>query len=279
MASRFWVGGTGTWDASDTTHWAATSGGAGGQSVPGSADTVTFDGSSGGGTVTVNTTVNVVSIAMPTFTGHLNFSVNNNDVTVQTFGNSGTATRTLSMGNGAWTITGTGNSAWNHTVVTGLTFNKNSANITLSAGVSAARTFQAGPLTYNDLTIGAASNSTLTTLGTGAYAFNNLIINAGSNVSIVGGATVTANALNIAGSSGTETLITSNAPGTAATLSVASGTQTFDWCALRDLTFSGGATFAATNSFDLRGNSGITITPPAGGGSTGYPASRKQTGM
>ena len=41
VASRFWVGGTGTWDASDTTHWAATSGGAGGQSVPGSSDSVT----------------------------------------------------------------------------------------------------------------------------------------------------------------------------------------------------------------------------------------------
>jgi hypothetical protein len=54
MANRFWVGGTGTWDAADTTHWAATSGGAGGQSVPGAGDAVTFDGASGGGTVTVN---------------------------------------------------------------------------------------------------------------------------------------------------------------------------------------------------------------------------------
>ena len=61
MASRFWVGGTGTWDASDTTHWAATSGGAGGQSVPTASDTATFDASSGGGTVTVNTTVNISS--------------------------------------------------------------------------------------------------------------------------------------------------------------------------------------------------------------------------
>lgn len=43
MASRFWVGGTGNWDASTTTNWAATSGGAGGQSVPTSVDNVTFD--------------------------------------------------------------------------------------------------------------------------------------------------------------------------------------------------------------------------------------------
>jgi hypothetical protein len=49
MANRYWVGGTGNWDASTTTHWSATSGGAGGATVPVASDTVTFDGSSGGG--------------------------------------------------------------------------------------------------------------------------------------------------------------------------------------------------------------------------------------
>jgi len=33
MAVRYWVGGTGNWDNSDTTHWSATTGGAGGSSV------------------------------------------------------------------------------------------------------------------------------------------------------------------------------------------------------------------------------------------------------
>lgn len=42
-ASRFWVLGTGNWDASTTTNWAASSGGAGGNSVPTSSDDVTFD--------------------------------------------------------------------------------------------------------------------------------------------------------------------------------------------------------------------------------------------
>lgn len=42
MANRYWVGGTGNWDAT-TTHWSATSGGAGGQSVPGTGDDVFFD--------------------------------------------------------------------------------------------------------------------------------------------------------------------------------------------------------------------------------------------
>ena len=43
MANRFWVGGTGDWDASTKTHWAATSGGAGGETVPTSSDDVYFD--------------------------------------------------------------------------------------------------------------------------------------------------------------------------------------------------------------------------------------------
>lgn len=41
--TRYWVGGTGNWDAATTTHWSATSGGAGGASVPTSVDTVIFD--------------------------------------------------------------------------------------------------------------------------------------------------------------------------------------------------------------------------------------------
>jgi hypothetical protein len=55
MADRYWVGGTQTWDNVAGTKWATTSGGAGGASVPFSADNVIFDTNSGTGTVTVNT--------------------------------------------------------------------------------------------------------------------------------------------------------------------------------------------------------------------------------
>lgn len=43
MADRFWVGGTGTWSTVLTTNWSATSGGAGGASVPTAADSVFFN--------------------------------------------------------------------------------------------------------------------------------------------------------------------------------------------------------------------------------------------
>lgn len=43
MANRYWVGGSGTWDTTSTTHWSASSGGASGASVPTAADSVFFD--------------------------------------------------------------------------------------------------------------------------------------------------------------------------------------------------------------------------------------------
>lgn len=53
MADRYWRGGTGQWNTSTTTNWSATSGGAGGASVPTAADSVFFDDNSGTGTVTL----------------------------------------------------------------------------------------------------------------------------------------------------------------------------------------------------------------------------------
>jgi hypothetical protein len=46
MADRYWILGTGTWDATSTTNWSTSSGGAGGASVPTAADNVFFDANS-----------------------------------------------------------------------------------------------------------------------------------------------------------------------------------------------------------------------------------------
>lgn len=77
MSARFWVGGTGNWDAATTTNWAATSGGVGGQSVPTSGDTVTFDTLSNATayTVTVTATANCSDISFTNpLTGALTFA-------------------------------------------------------------------------------------------------------------------------------------------------------------------------------------------------------------
>lgn len=57
MADRYWVGGTGTWNSSNTTNWSTSSGGTGGASVPTSVDDVYLDGNSGAGTITLSGTL------------------------------------------------------------------------------------------------------------------------------------------------------------------------------------------------------------------------------
>jgi hypothetical protein len=168
MAARFWVGGTGTWDAVDTTHWSASSGGVGGASVPVSVDDVALDGSSGGGTVTVNTDFTVNSLTTGAFVGTLTFSTNNNSPTMGAFSGTGSAVRTFSMGNGTWTIIGTGTN-WNMSTTTSLTFNANSSTIIFTA-TAAGFTMQGGSLTYNNVT--STSSQTFTLNGTNT--FNNL---------------------------------------------------------------------------------------------------------
>ena len=65
MADRYWVGGSGTW--ATTARWAASSGGAGGQSVPTANDDVYIDTNSNTGTgsftITVSATANCRSIS------------------------------------------------------------------------------------------------------------------------------------------------------------------------------------------------------------------------
>lgn len=55
MANRFWIGGSGNWNS--TAHWSATSGGAGGVSVPGSSDDVFIDTNSISGSTIINLNV------------------------------------------------------------------------------------------------------------------------------------------------------------------------------------------------------------------------------
>lgn len=72
MADRYWVGGTASWDGTAGTKWALTSGGAGGQAVPTTADDVFFTAASGAVTCTIATgNTGAKSINCTGFTGTL----------------------------------------------------------------------------------------------------------------------------------------------------------------------------------------------------------------
>ena len=69
MADRYWVGGTASWDATVGTKWATTSGGAGGASVPTSADDVFFSALSTGTCTIATGNTGAKSINCTGFTG------------------------------------------------------------------------------------------------------------------------------------------------------------------------------------------------------------------
>jgi hypothetical protein len=93
-------------------------------------------------------------------------------VAVGFFSASGSTLRTLKMGSGTWTLSGTG-SIWDTATTSNLNFYKSTANIVLSDTSATARTFVGGSLSYNKLTIGGATGISTTTI-TGSNQFTEL---------------------------------------------------------------------------------------------------------
>jgi hypothetical protein len=208
MANRFWVGGTGTWNASNTANWAATTGGAGGQSVPGSADLVTIDSNSGSGTITINSTIDILSLTFNTANNIiLDFSVNNNNVTIRSqFACTGTSVRTLKMGSGVWTFNySSGNATlWNFVTNTNLTFDAGQSTIKFTYGGTGIHTFAGGGLTYYTFEI-ARGSSTAQTIITGSNTFANFIDNtstAAHTISFTAATTTSFYNFNVRGNAG-----------------------------------------------------------------------------
>lgn len=123
-ASRYWVGGTDTWNATPGSKWATTSGGAGGAGVPTKSDDVYFDANSGSGTVTLESGyfAQVKSFNATGFTGTL-FAATSSSI-----GPGGTSSGDVTLGSGM-TLSGEGRFEMNYNVGT-------TCNITTNGVVS-----------------------------------------------------------------------------------------------------------------------------------------------
>lgn len=270
MALRFWVGGTGTWDASDTTHWAATSGGAGGQSVPGSADSVFLDASSGGGTVTVNFggLITLVSMDCSAFTGTLDFATNDNSVTLTGSGNvftgGTTATKTINMGDGTWTLSNATNAVFTLSGANAnLTFNANGSTIAFTG--AGTKTIIAGGKTFNNITAAASSGTGNFNINSGSsLTASSLSIAAPNLFQAANNGTITT--LSFTGTSASTPIIMNAGGLTTRTMAIANN-FTPSWCSIDTITFSGG-THVASNSFGVN-VSGITVNAPPGSSGSG----------
>lgn len=274
----FWIGGTGTLDlATDSAHWSNTSGGVTCSCEPLTTNTLTFDGSSGGGTVTVNANITANGITADAFTGTLDWATNNNNVTINagfTFSMSGAATHTLNMGSGTWTINGqnstTGITLFNLATDSALTLSAASVNLVFAAQTgTGTRTLQLGTSrTYGTITFASqtskngvvgfnfATGLTVTTLNVGAGNF--MQINVG----------FTATNLNFTGNSATlPAVLMGAAGGTTGPITITTTTPSGGGVMFRGITLSGGSA-ALTNCFDMFSNSfgSNTCTAPSTGG-------------
>ena len=280
MALRYWVGGTASWDNTAGTKWALTSGGAGGQAVPTSADDVFFDAASGVNTVTISTgAIGSKSINCTGFTGTL----------AGTSGISVAGSITLAAGmtfsySGGIILSGTGTITSAGKTFSG-SVNPNLAGITVTLGsaltVSGGFSLLAGTLNLNGFTLSTvvflSSNSsvraitfgsanialTTTSAGSGALQMANA-----TNFTYTGTGGFTRNQSQIAyvefgsTSGGTATNapnLTVNAGASALTITAASHFKTLNFtgstCTVTgttnlygDLTLASGGTYTALNT-------------------------------
>ena len=266
MADRYWVGGTASWDGTAGTKWSTTSGGAGGASVPTSADDVFFDNLSTGTCTISSGNTGAKSINCTGFTGTLAGSAN---ITV-----SGSVTLVAGM---TFTYTGT------------LTINA-SSTIT-SAGKTFSGTININgsgiTVTLGDAYVSTSNNSLLVTQGTLNTANYNITCHSintnNSNIRTItlGSSTITLNGI----SNGFDALSNTN-------LTFNAGTSTFVFSATNQLLRAGSAggsgltfhnvsfTSTTSNSPSISGINtfnNLTVTGPAAAGVTQVTFDSRQT--
>jgi len=160
------------------------------------------------GTAQLGDAFNIVNQAFTLVSG--TFDAVSYNVTTGIFSSSGSIIRTLKLGSGTWTLSGTG-TVWDASTTTNLNFYKGTADIVLSDTSTTARTFAGGGLSYNKLTIGGATGiSTLTITGNNQFTELASTKTVAHTISIstsqtFGKWTVTGTAGNVVTLSGTET--------------------------------------------------------------------------
>jgi hypothetical protein len=265
MANRYWVGGSGTWDAVNTANWSATSGGAGGASVPTAADTAFLDAASGAAVVTLGANVSVLRLLLnDVFTGTLAFngfkvSIVGNNATVFTGSSVGSVTGTPTIDLTYSGATGT------RTITTYSTSETSVFNFNITAGTdiiaSATRvkslnftgfsgTFEIGTATrivYGSLTLSAGMTVTSNTgnlrfgatSGTVTHTFNGKTLDCPVEFNAPGSTQVLSDALTV---------------GATRTLTLTAGT----------IKFKSGATSSA-GTFAIAGSPSVTLNATTGG--------------
>lgn len=203
------------------------------------------------------------------------FNANNYNLTCTSFASSNTNTRTITMGSGLWTLSGTA-TVWNTSVVTNLTFNKDTANILLTNSTISSVSFASGPLTFNKLTIGGGAGTGLvninSTVGSAAGSYAELASTrtAAFNLQLGNSSTAVIGTWSVSGTPDNVVTVNSPTAGTRRTFTLTNVTSGIDYLAVQDIgELSGSKFYVGANSTDNGNNSNVIFTNPPVAAATG----------
>ena len=203
-----------------------------------------------------------VTVVQGTFNAN-NFAVTLNGAAGGVRVDSGTAARTIAIGSGIWTISGT--SPWTLTT-TGTTI---TGTGTLRFNSASSKTFAGGGGNYSGITVDNAGAGALVVTGSNAIGTLSNSVQP-TTFSFTAGTTQTITNWSVSGTLGNLVTIQS-ATAASHTLSKSTGTVSADYLTIsRSTATSSGATwYAGANSTDGSNNSGWVFTAPAAGTSGG----------
>lgn len=260
MANRYWVGGSGTWDTTSTTHWSATSGGSGGASVPTTADAVIFDYNSFSGSATValqdGATLNCASLSF--VTAYTAQYLTTSGTTLNCAGSISISGGASNVTLGASTVYCTG---WN--IGASSVLSAASATIVLNAGATAS--FAGGSNTYGTLLIANdAVTSTTTVTGNNTFTTLRSTKTVAHSIVLPADRTTTISNWAVAGSAGALASIRSSSSTTKTNLVYSgAGVVSTDYISANDVAASPANTwYLGTHSVDGLDNTGLIFTNP-----------------
>jgi hypothetical protein len=210
------------------------------------------------GTVTLNGSLSL---------GSGTLDLTNNSLNATSFSSSNNNARTLIMGSGTWTLSGT-NIVWNCSTSTNLTLTPGTSTIVLSDTSTATRVFNGGGKTYNNLTIGGLTGTSAFFLS-GSNTFNTIASTkiVAHTISFNPGITTTVSNWTVTGTAGNIVTINSLSPGLQATLTkTGGGVVEVDYLSIQDSNATPGSTwYAGSNSTNVSNNTGwiFSVIPKA----------------
>lgn len=202
------------------------------------------------------------------------FNASDYNLTFTKFRASSSLTRTINMGSGLWTLSGTGTSSsapWFILSRTNLIFNKDTADILLSDNSTSEREFWGNNLSYNKLTIGGATGTSITRFLSNGASFVELAstktvahtVQFSSNQGTIGTWSIT-------GTSGNVVTVNSSTAGARRNFTLTNVTNGIDYLAVQDIgELSGDKFYVGANSTDGGNNSNVYFTNPPATAATG----------